>query len=427
MWLATTIMAWGLLGGAVSSWACWSKQKLRWYQHPVTLLCAFISVVMLSTIWEFGDVHVFGKTVRFVNEPECLLDEPTINLETNPVVLVLAWLAPLWVVGTFIVTAFNVARHMRHNTQRYATEAIADHPNRFFTLWIILLPIVYGLAAFCAVTASLSEERLRDVKVCESERAAYRFRAETALCFGDIYEGIALLIFAQLTLRVIKSKVDWWVKKSEHDASDLESHLLSQYAGQEVVTDVRTMDHVAKKLFGSTSQLTMLGVQYFCVVCFLMGFPKMLAAQFQAYGMEACATWLTGRITATAPALYGAGYLGSCIAIHNVVAIEQDFGEEFLTKYRPTMKFISVKIMVTIVFIQESGIPLITGLSETRATVLDASLRVLEFFLISIFNLYAWRVDENWLEMLVETNEEEPEVTKEICPELEKGGNIVAE
>merc|ERR1711908_168227 len=89
---------------------------------------------------------------------------------------------------------------------------------------------------------------------------------------------------------------------------------------------------------------------------------------------------------------------GSCIAIHNMIEIEKRFDENFLEGYEfhTTLKFISVKIMVSIVFIQEISLPVVFRLSEPRAALLDSALRVIEFFLIAIFNYRAWPVHQPW-------------------------------
>lgn len=87
--------------------------------------------------------------------------------------------------------------------------------------------------------------------------------------------------------------------------------------------------------------------------------------------MKACGpgSVLQGALCSLTPYLSGAGFLASCLAIYNLVKFEQSLGEvleQEQVKFGAMTKFISVKLLVSIVFFLEFGLEVFFG------TVMDS-------------------------------------------------------
>merc|ERR1740117_1395820 len=97
--------------------------------------------------------------------------------------------------------------------------------------------------------------------------------------------------------------------------------------------------------------------------------------------------------------LFGAGFATSCAAIGNVVSVELAF-ESFLEDMVPTPKFWSVKMLVSIAFLQKGVLAILSSaicLSSERVNLIYSTLMVYEVLLISIFCHYAWPAEQPWL------------------------------
>eukprot|EP00435_Cladocopium_sp_Y103_P059682 s350_g21.t1 len=92
----------------------------------------------------------------------------------------------------------------------------------------------------------------------------------------------------------------------------------------------------------------------------------------------------------------GMGAVASSAAIGNVVTVEMTF-EEWLESFRPSAKFWSTKILLSIGFIQTLLLeipPLSTHLSITEKDLFYASLLCIECFLLSLLHVIAWNPSE---------------------------------
>ena len=92
------------------------------------------------------------------------------------------------------------------------------------------------------------------------------------------------------------------------------------------------------------------------------------------------------------------GAIASTAAIGNVVTVEFTF-HPLLHDFRPSAKFWSTKILISIGFIQTLllEIPPLSSFSITERDLFYASLLCLECFLVSLLHVIAWNPREPWL------------------------------
>jgi hypothetical protein len=315
------------------------------------------------------------------------------SLADYPTLVMLAHLTPLFVGVTFLISMVNTIQHVKEAK----CEPLWNQKNRYMTIWILQLPPVYSICTLFAVQTALQRARTGAYD-CRVNGNFLAFLSEAALSFGDGYEGIALLLFAEITMGVIKFTVDKVVDEAEEVNRELEGN---EAAHRKILR----LEQVSEVLVKASWKVSALGIQYFSFTCLLIALPmtfgcqmKIMAKDVPGWGFEQgynaahafCESWSC--------TLKGMGLLGSCVAIHNMVEIENRFDDAFLEgwEFHTTLKFISVKIMVSIVFMQQIFLPIAFGLSQPRSDVLDSTLRAGWFCLIVIFNYRAWPVKQPW-------------------------------
>ncbi|CAE8643323.1 unnamed protein product [Polarella glacialis] len=171
---------------------------------------------------------------------------------------------------------------------------------------------------------------------------------------ADVYEAWALFQFVKLTLDILRSSLK---KISEGDTgADAER--------REVARGLL----VAHKALDS---ITYTGVVMFLVVC------------------VGQAGWALYRLTFTDPTLNGwesynnqlslfkaAGFIASAAAIYNVHIVESEF-HCFFVGYSPLLKFVTVKILLSLAFFQAGAFYAIQTFNKTLPNVLqDVSKRI---------------------------------------------------
>lgn len=428
-------------------WFCPAKRRVPWWaQHTTYLYGQFVLILAAQFITFYhvvqrhrnGNDTVSDFLINTMNDTssaahECMsVDFSGTSSSWNALsyLEMFAFSTPIWVLGTFVFCARMTYKHIRQAGE-YKPEqhefTLWNRHSRHRTIWILQLPIVYSITVLFAVQKALHRSRnVHAADLVQSScnvsanwtdvRALQGFYFESALCFGDAYEGLALLLFASSTVSVIKARVEKVVNQG-HEARD------NVGDGNSGVVKLKeadeTLEKTSEKLAMSMHNLATLGIKYFSFSCFLQAVLPMISCQsftlsngLRRVGWQ---SWAEGFLYASSQTrglaenmqswMKGLGFMGSCVAIHNMVLIEQTFHHDFLKDFGAPMKFISVKIMVSIVFIQELVLPMLVGLFYTdrdatfvreRAELLDASLRAFEFFLISIFNQIAWNVTETW-------------------------------
>merc|ERR1719223_544863 len=270
------------------------------------------------------------------------------------------------------------------------------------------------------MTALYSVEKgLRRARIggylCATQQVYSAFYIEAGLSFGDGYEAIALLLFADITMNVVEHVVDLVVTDAQsvkEALGDLQvqvdaklkdagkddeervviwkggvnirerPHISARVLGSKLrgktVTGLRQgnwlalsheagfvvsetldgerlvgshqdairqefheltghnntvmtrLEQMSEKLVHSTWSLSTLGIQYFAFTCLLSAIPQLLACQAVSWGFNGTYKSLTSFSDVWSGTFKGMGLLGSCVAIHNMVSIEQNFEKNFL-------------------------------------------------------------------------------------------------
>lgn len=234
------------------------------------------------------------------------------------------------------------------------------------------------------------------------------WRYETCFFVGDLFEAWALYQFGKLALEVIKEA---FVKQA---ASDVEAE---QRAARDLLAS-----HAA------VTSLTWLGTITFVVVC---------------VGQTASSLWpYIGGSTEGRESIMMqfqvAGFIASGAAIYNVFVVERSY-HETLSQCSPVLKFLSVKILVSLSFFQRGillllrtgntllpavlqriirWVPLVgdlVNLTDVQLHLFYPALILFECLLTAIMHIWAWRPGEEWYK-----GDDDREVVAERQPLLPK-------
>lgn len=299
---------------------------------------------------------------------------------------------PFWLkllaLGTPIITLLNYFVSISHTMQHcWAGLELLNGGQmamkRQRVLQVVMLPMVYSCMACQSVLVILelcvgNDYRGKDVSwevKVEDVVTEYEANLDTA----DFYEAYALHLFCRLVLDELKS----WARNER-----LESNLdTTQSENQELI-------------LSAMASLTTLGVDTFVytsavyalysvlktiydVTPSLFQMPELVTEQFHNY-------------------LFGAGFIASCTAITNVVKIELGFHKP-LHHFGAGTKFWSVKVLVSIAFIQKLAITAIASngyfgdMGDLQQKLLYAALICYELFFIAALHVRAWPHGEDWI------------------------------
>lgn len=96
--------------------------------------------------------------------------------------------------------------------------------------------------------------------------------------------------------------------------------------------------------------------------------------------------------------IYGADFATSTIAIYNLFYFEQQLHRQ-LRRFKPGLKFWSMKIPVTLAFSEIIFLKLVkpwTGLTDSEINILDASSKGYFMVFVALLNICAWDPAEEW-------------------------------
>merc|ERR1719265_1122865 len=111
--------------------------------------------------------------------------------------------------------------------------------------------------------------------------------------------------------------------------------------------------------------------------------------------------------------------VASAAAVYNVHIVESTFQDQ-IESYRPFLKFMSVKLLVSFAFWQMWVLDLlklvhIVDLDNTQLKLLHAALIIYECLLSAVLHCFAWRASEEWY------GQPSKSIT---CKEVEKGSTV---
>jgi len=319
----------------------------------------------------------------------------------------LKWFAiicPLFALGCFGVCAFHTWQHVQQMKENNGGKIMHMSGN---ALWndsivvIVVLPAIYGLMSFKSVVRML-QVYVNHVPVAGGDDSALRFQSYNErksflvdmytanFAVGDIMETVALIIFGQLISQYLNKRI-------EVTLHNMESKSLSD-------KDIESVEAANK----TVANLTVAGVQLFCLACILSGawdltittmptyFPSVLPHLFST-AEPVGLLQLEATKAHVESVLLGFSFAASFAAIGNIMTLEEQY-HHFLDAFSPKMKFWGTKMLVSLAALQGSTFALLTGVgwSTIEVDLLYACVLTLECFLIALFHMLAWPAQETW-------------------------------
>lgn len=371
------LLAWRLISG----WRCCGKW-LEYVNYCVLLYTLLLFLLVYAVVW-------FGKAA-LSNSGKNGWDQ----LPTWMRFLVIG--APFAVFVAFGICVLQTGEHVMKIRKN---EAGCFHDR---AVQIILLPAVYGTMSMSSLTRlyqlvaqDFSSDGATDAEIEAYEASEDLALAKSETCFyvADLYEAWALYQFGQLTLELIRNSIKKMSDTTNQNERDKADALLVAH--------------------NAVESLAWLGVTLFLVVCVLQ------------------AGWSLYLLTFTSPwddwdsyneMMYNfkaAGYVASCAAIWNVHIVESKF-HCHLEQYRPFLKFITVKVIVSIAFLQKgvlyileaiqstlpsaaqtlcTKVPIfgdILAFSDNEFELFYSAVILYECVFIALLHWWAWSAEEEW-------------------------------
>lgn len=352
----------------------WIRLCLNYYSILYTifgtLLCSsLVTAANFITEYSWLDPKTFGLPG----------DAPVGELALPYALRILSLGTPVATLGTFLFTSIHIASHVRVVLRR-RSGLISAQLQRDRVIQVLALPMVYGSMSFSSVNcmwglftgrAGRGQQSTAWKDLQTMNVNIYNSNFQTA----DLYEAWALYQFSELCLHQISSGLTKQRPGSESPSKER--------MGEENLLLVKTVH-----------RLTAQGVLAFVLVCCLNASYRLALAFY------------TVMFHADAPAFFSQdldryfvamGLIASTEAIMNVIVVESTFHEQ-LEEFRPTAKFWSTKVLVSIAFMQEAVIGL-CSLSHLQQYLLYSCLICYEVFALSLFHIFAWPASESWLSL----------------------------
>lgn len=308
--------------------------------------------------------------------------------------------APFACIVSYCLNAFQTAQHVNEIRKcnpdtEDGSEVILRHDR---AVQIVALPAVYGVMAMGSLsrmynlftknldasTAGMDEQEIEQLYISKSE---------TCFWVGDFYEAWALFLFGQLTLGLIKQAVE-----------------------------TNNGGPLIQRAYTAVERLAWMGVTLFLVVCILQAGWSLYLLIFTDVNFTTYNTKMNQ--------FKAAGMVASAAAIYNVHSVESTFHHE-LENYRPLLKFITVKIIVSFAFFQKGTVNVLQAfcttfpgpmqtvvhaipalgdilyMSDTKFEIFYASLILYECILISLLHFWGWNAYEDWYKTTSSTDVED--------------------
>jgi len=334
-----------------------------------------------------------------------------------------------WKVGWFFPFVFgcplamlcsivlNTWDSMEHVEERYQSEYSTLKHDR--ALQVLVLPSIFGIMNLSSIIPilmlvagdidemlinspwarlmNLAGRGVEPEPITAEEASSFaRWRGETNIYVGDLYEAWMLFQFGKLILEVIGAHF----ALVDDSVSDL-------------IKEDLTSSH------GAVEALSWVGLSMYIIVCCVEAF---LAVFPIAGGDHAKLETIMSLLTVV-------GFISSSAVLYNLVVVEQAF-ERHLDSLNPLTKFLTVKFLVSLSFAQKCvlkfckfvfelgpkgardfvlGIPVIgdwLNFSLDQQTAFIGTLIVYECFLLSLLHHCVWKASERWYMTPIDEDDE---------------------
>lgn len=370
---------WLFIMRAVFGWKCCGVKLI--YTNYCSIMYLVVGCLGLYAICRFIAVS-FAEHYR----SEDIFLHPDADISAIPWLRWFIWGCPVALVLSYLLcisqTRLHVEEIMKENAPWSHDRAIQ----------VIAIPAVFGTMMLSSIVPVYHLVASGDHTSWEAERGAATQRYDSCFFVADVYEAWALYQFGMLTLEQVNLNIQ---KKTARGRRS-----------------TRFQEH-AQELFtthSAVAQLMWLGVFLFIVVCLAQA-GYALAQNVLGGGDNLS--------DSTVEQFEVAGILASSAAIYNVYIVESTF-HHLLKSYRPRLKFISVKILVSLAFFQRGTIVIcqtinswqpsalqgvtrrlpfvgdILNMSSVEMQLFYPALLIYECLLSASLHSWAWAPDETW-------------------------------
>eukprot|EP00927_Polykrikos_kofoidii_P062729 TRINITY_DN57537_c0_g1_i1.p1 TRINITY_DN57537_c0_g1~~TRINITY_DN57537_c0_g1_i1.p1 ORF type:complete len:439 (-),score=57.44 TRINITY_DN57537_c0_g1_i1:156-1472(-) len=309
----------------------------------------------------------------------------------------LRWMSiasPVWVLATFIFCVCHTWKHVQaiaiakgRGTRCVAPMEVELHHKVIF---ILSLPMFYSQMAarsvvrmFQVVINHVGNDTDQMFLNAEERKAFLQQMFEANFCVADIYEALALLAFGNVVMVVLKQK------------------FIS-------LTTLERERIIVVQMGNSIERLALAGVHLFAGAWLVQGayFLGVTTMGYLRWGNR----WFSidianpGFFQTPVMKVYtdgcfsGMGFVASAAAISNLFFLEVSF-TTLLAEFGTKQKFWAVKILVTVSYMQMTGLAYVNPMlefSETHGYLWYASMLCFECFVLSLLHGLAWRPKETW-------------------------------
>jgi len=348
------------------------------------------------------------------------------DLRVTAVLRGLALLSPLSVMATFVVTFMHLCTFFPR--KRGFDDDLRWYPQFSYDLamQVTVLPLVYGIFALSSLNDYISlvtgsafqwdPESGASARHLTSHYARVLNHVERTNSvnfeLADLYEAWALYNFGRLCFIRVERRMDMELpavqyvikrvkqlldhRQNEQEMSASSKSSISQLESQgsrdaAVLGNLSILHDPQKMLFNPLKETSLMGVKAFVYTygaksLYMLGVYILEDKPFN---------WNLGQ-WASVPYMDGAAFFASTLAIYNIIIFERKLGE-FLTTgdFKPMEKFLGVKVLVSIAFLQSYGLQLlmgnVAGYSKYQVDLCYTSLICLEVLPLSILVLFAWK------------------------------------
>jgi len=332
----------------------------------------------------------------------------------------MALISPWCIFLTWIFTLIHWWQHLR--SPRSFDEDICWYPSysHDLAMQVVALPLVYGIFSLDSVLEMLrlltgqsfmaiSEERREANPALEWDRIMLRVnqKYDTNQELADLYEAWALRCFGMLCFLLVSRQVKREVPTVKYIISTIKDHLrrvTSEGNGDRgILEEIKILNDPGKLLYQPLQQTSRIGVVVF-VWTYALKSGYLLGLNFLAQvDLQLCGP--NGKFKPACsllPYLDGACFLASTLAIYNIVVFEHNLSDILNEgQFRPFAKFLGVKLMVSIAFIQSFALNVLAkffwDLSKEQIDLCYSCLVCCEVVPLSLLLYYAWRpCQDDW-------------------------------
>merc|ERR1719421_1077624 len=286
---------------------------------------------------------------------------------------------PLWMLGTFLICLAHTCVH----AWQCKNEGLGSHRQRDLTIAFLALPMMYGMMSLRAVMDCWFVITNTSIGVHETwgELKDFFFQAfEANFLVADLYESLALLVFAQITMTVLRSRVMVLQRDDVETINNLHSLLATDEPGIRLAPSPSacTLSERTHEVLEALSATLLLSIKYFCCACGAQALYFLFITTFEYFGhpvealstAQSKATFMSASTASKIRTFFlGMGFISSSAAIHSMVILERSIGHRYLHGYNAGMKFMSAKVLVSLAFLQwlvNDLLSFFSLLSETR-------------------------------------------------------------